>query len=59
MLSKLYKMVLAVIIFMSQIEQFKVMDLVDRSVWLTGNALYIMIALIVITMAVVLFFQGL
>jgi SulP family sulfate permease len=46
---------LAVIIFMSQIEQFKVM-VGGQSVWLAGNALYIMIALVLLTVAIVLFF---
>ncbi|TDD98689.1 SulP family inorganic anion transporter [Flavobacterium cellulosilyticum] len=46
---------LAVIIFMSQIEQFKTV-VNGESVWLSGSPLYIMVGLVVLTIAVVLGF---
>jgi SulP family sulfate permease len=46
---------LAVIIFMSQIEQFQTVVNGD-SQWLSGNPLYIMIGLVALTIAIVLFF---
>lgn len=43
---------LAIVIFMSQLEQFK--TIVDgQSVWLTGSPLFIMIGLVVLTIAIV------
>ncbi len=44
---------LAIIIFMSQIEQFKKV-VNGESTWLTGNPLYIMIGLVALTIAIVL-----
>lgn len=44
---------LAVIIFMSQIEQFKV-DAEGQMVWLSGLPLYIMLGLVTLTIAIVL-----
>lgn len=46
---------LAVIIFMSQIEQFKTV-VNGESVWLSGNPLYIMIGLVALTIAIVVGF---
>ena len=45
---------LAVIIFMSQLEQFKIMS-EGQSVWLSGSPLYIMLGLVALTIAIVLF----
>lgn len=44
---------LAVIIFMAQLEQFKV-NVNGELVWLSGNALYIMLGLVALTIAIVL-----
>ncbi|WP_316821368.1 SulP family inorganic anion transporter [Pedobacter gandavensis] len=44
---------LAIIIFMAQIEQFKTM-VNGEMVWLTGNALYLMVGLVALTIAIVL-----
>lgn len=46
---------LAIIIFMSQLEQFKTI-VNGQSVWLSGNPLYIMLGLVLLTIAIVLFF---
>lgn len=46
---------LAIIIFMSQLEQFKVM-VNGESAWLSGNPLYIMVGLVLLTIGIVLFF---
>ncbi|MDG2431214.1 MULTISPECIES: SulP family inorganic anion transporter [Flavobacterium] len=46
---------LAIIIFMSQLEQFKTM-VNGESVWLSGEPLYIMLGLVLLTIGVVLFF---
>jgi sulfate permease, SulP family len=46
---------LAVIIFMSQLEQFKTL-VNGESVWLTGSPLYIMIGLVALTIGIVLGF---
>lgn len=46
---------LAIVIFMSQIEQFKTI-VNGESVWLSGNPLYIMLGLVALTIAVVLLF---
>ncbi len=45
---------LAVIIFMAQLEQFKV-NVNGDLVWLTGSALYIMLGLVALTIAIVVF----
>jgi SulP family sulfate permease len=47
---------LAVIIFMAQIEQFKITDANGMVSWLQGSSLYIMAGLTVLTIAVVYFF---
>lgn len=46
---------LAVVIFMSQLEQFKTI-VNGESVWLSGNLLYIMLGLVALTIAIVLGF---
>jgi SulP family sulfate permease len=46
---------LAIIIFMSQLEQFKTM-VNGESVWLSGNPLFIMLGLVLLTIGIVLFF---
>ena len=46
---------LAIIIFMSQLEQFKTI-VNGETVWLSGNPLYIMIGLVLLTIAIVLLF---
>lgn len=46
---------LAVIIFMSQLEQFKTI-VNGESIWLSGNPLYIMIGLVLLTIAIVISF---
>jgi sulfate permease, SulP family len=46
---------LAIVIFMSQLEQFKTM-VNGQSIWLSGNPLYIMLGLVTLTIAIVLFF---
>lgn len=46
---------LAIVIFMSQIEQFKTM-VNGQSVWLSGNPLFIMLGLVALTIAIVLLF---
>lgn len=47
---------LAVIIFMAQIEQFKITDANGMVSWLQGSSLYIMAGLTVLTIAIVYFF---
>jgi len=47
---------LAVIIFMAQIEQFKITDVNGVVGWLQGTALYIMLGLTALTIAIVYFF---
>ncbi|HSI91785.1 MAG TPA: SulP family inorganic anion transporter, partial [Adhaeribacter sp.] len=46
---------LAVIIFMSQLEQFKTV-VNGETVWLTGQALYTMLGLVALTVAIIYFF---
>lgn len=46
---------LAVIIFMSQVEQFKITDANGVTSWLQGTSLYIMAGLVALTIAVVYF----
>ncbi|KAA9331112.1 SulP family inorganic anion transporter [Adhaeribacter soli] len=46
---------LAVIIFMSQLEQFKTV-VNGETVWLAGTALYTMLGLVALTIAIILFF---
>lgn len=49
---------LAVIIFMSQLEQFKIGDS-SNYVWLSGNPLWIMLSLVLLTVSIVIFFPKL
>ena len=46
---------LAIVIFLAQLDLFKVTDLAGVTVWMQGEMLYTMIALIVVTMAIVHF----
>ncbi len=46
---------LAIVIFMSQLQQFKTM-VNGQSVWLSGSPLYIMMGLVALTIGIVLFF---
>ena len=46
---------LAIVIFLAQLGQFKVLDTSGVSVWMEGSALYIMGALIVFTMLIMHF----
>lgn len=48
---------LAIIIFMSQFEQFRAV-VNGENTWLSGTPLYVMAALVALTVAVVLFFPG-
>ena len=45
---------LAIIIFMSQLEQFKTI-VNGQSTWISGEALYVMLGLVVLTVAIVMF----
>ncbi|OCK53291.1 sodium-independent anion transporter [Chryseobacterium sp. CBo1] len=47
---------LAVIIFMAQVEQFKIIDTNGAVSWLQGSSLFIMSGLVVLTIAIVYFF---
>jgi SulP family sulfate permease len=49
---------LAIVIFMSQIEQFKTV-VNGENVWLSGNSLYIMLGLVALTIAIVIGFPKL
>ncbi|MDR6843620.1 SulP family inorganic anion transporter [Flavobacterium granuli] len=49
---------LAVVIFMSQIEQFKTV-VNGENVWLSGNSLYVMLGLVALTIAIVIGFPKL
>ncbi|MBO3271576.1 SulP family inorganic anion transporter [Hymenobacter defluvii] len=46
---------LAIIIFMAQLEQFKTEDASGATHWLTGGALWLMLGLVLLTMAIVYF----
>lgn len=46
---------LALVIFIAQLDHFKVADAEGVKTWLTGNALYIMLGLAVLTMAIIHF----
>ncbi|MFN3405897.1 MAG: SulP family inorganic anion transporter [Cytophagaceae bacterium] len=46
---------LAIVIFLSQLDQFKSIDSSGVASWLTGGSLYIMLALVVATMAIIYF----
>ena len=44
---------LAIVIFLSQLEQFKFVDDAGMKAWLEGKALYIMLGLVALTMAII------
>lgn len=46
---------LAIVIFLSQLSQFKFLDANNTEQWLSGNALYIMLALVALTMGIIHF----
>lgn len=46
---------LAIVIFLSQLEQFKFVDDAGMKAWLEGNALYVMLGLVALTMAIIHF----
>ncbi|MFY0642348.1 MAG: SulP family inorganic anion transporter [Bermanella sp.] len=46
---------LAIVIFLSQLEQFKFVDDAGMKAWLEGNALFIMLGLVALTMAIIHF----
>ncbi|GAA0296484.1 SulP family inorganic anion transporter [Psychrosphaera haliotis] len=46
---------LAIVIFLAQMGQFKVLDALGNSEWMSGTALYIMLGLVVLTMAIIHF----
>lgn len=49
---------LAIVIFMSQIEQFKTV-VIGETVWLSGDSLYVMLGLVALTVAIVIGFPKL
>lgn len=44
---------LAIIIFMSQLDQFKTVNSAGEMIWMTGNSLYILLGLVVLTMVII------
>ena len=44
---------LAIIIFMSQLDQFKTVNEAGEMIWMTGNSLYILLGLVVLTMLII------
>ncbi|QTH64646.1 SulP family inorganic anion transporter [Psychrosphaera ytuae] len=46
---------LAIVIFLAQMGQFKVLDSLGNSQWMQGEALYIMLGLVALTMAIIHF----
>ena len=44
---------LAIVIFLSQLEQFKFVDDAGMKAWLEGNSMYIMLGLVALTMAII------
>jgi len=46
---------LAIVIFKAQLGQFKTVDSYGNSVWMSGNELYIMLGLVIITMVIIKF----
>ena len=44
---------LAIIIFMSQLDQFKTVNEAGEMVWLTGNSLYILLGLVALTIGII------
>ena len=46
---------LAIVIFKAQLSQFKTIDSYGNSIWISGNQLYIMLGLIILTMVIIKF----
>ncbi|MBV7314352.1 SulP family inorganic anion transporter [Shewanella sp. NIFS-20-20] len=46
---------LAIVIFLAQLDQFKLINALGDEVWLTGEPLYIMLGLVALTMAIIHF----
>ncbi len=46
---------LAIVIFLAQLEQFKMKDIAGNVIWMNGESLYIMLGLVLITMAICYF----
>lgn len=46
---------LAIVIFLAQLGQFKVLNALGNSVWMQGSALYLMLGLVAATMAIIYF----
>ena len=46
---------LAIVIFLAQLQQFKIHSVTGSSQWLTGHALYLMIGLVLVAMAIIYF----
>ncbi len=46
---------LAIVIFLAQLEQFKIKDINGNMTWMNGDGLYMMLALVAITMAICYF----
>lgn len=44
---------LAIVIFLSQLDQFKMIDAAGNLEWMTGNSLYVMLGLVVLTMVII------
>ena len=44
---------LAIVIFMAQLTQFKTVNAVGEEVWMTGNPLYIMLGLVLVTILII------
>jgi sulfate permease, SulP family len=44
---------LAIIIFMSQLDQFKTVNEAGEMVWMTGNSLYLLLGLVLLTMLII------
>lgn len=44
---------LAIIIFMSQLDQFKTVNQAGKLVWMTGNPLYLLLGLVLLTMLII------
>ena len=46
---------LAIVIFLAQMGQFKILDSLGNAQWMTGQAMYIMLGLVALTMAIIHF----
>jgi SulP family sulfate permease len=46
---------LAIVIFLAQLGQFKIIDALGNSVWMQGSMLYMMLGLTILTMAIIFF----